>query len=523
MLNIKDKFTGLLLFLLGTAWGNWWTTEILSCPEWWFIGEVALLTGSGICIIRKLNGNWKVLLPALLLLPAMLMPSGDWQSVLVPFIFGMWYGSDDNLSSEWKPSRIFCGGLLLGGVLAGIIVPLPELSVAIVILSLLFAGIKISSSAFWEMVLLGAMTLFLIYPEAKTVSKPAKLEPGTVISAFSLVPAKASFRRPTISFTGGRESELQQHARELFPVSNMLFLPELAGTLPSKSDLIVVCGLSETGDSGAAAMLRSLNENGVLLFPVELCHILPDLSWHTLPGSAGKYAAASPGRVLNVDPDEMDKEFEKHFSRVPDLAPSAGILAGMLVDFKSEKITFPAKLKKNFTRHSCVAAIALIYLTAAALRRGRKSGLENFRIFVNCSGYTLLTAVTVPVIFAGLPTVASLRTLVTAMAVMWFFRRPYPRSKGFIWFAGLLAITALGATYINSWIFAISALVFGGYTFAVLDGELRGKESDFSDPLRFIAAAAGACAVYWLQKLELPYYILFSAAAILRGWSLLRN
>ena len=523
MLNIKDKFTGLMLFLLGTAWGNWWTTDILSCPEWWFIGEIALLTGSGVCLIRKLSGVWKIFLPALLLLPAVLMPAGDWQSVLVPFVFGMWYGSNEELSSEWKPSRIFCGGLLLGGVLAGVIMPLPGVAPAIAVPTLLLAGWKLSTSAFCEMVLLSAVMLFLIYPEPENLSKPAVLEPGTVISAFSLVPARETPRRPQISFIGGRESELQQHARELYPVSNMLFLPELPGTLPAKSDLIVVCGLPETGDSGAAAMLRALRKDGILLFPAELCRLLPELSWHKLPGSGGKYAAASPGRVLDTDPDKMDKEFEKHFRRAPDLAPAAGILAGMLVDFKSGKLTFPPKHKKDFMRHSCIAAIAFIYLMIAALRRGRKAEMENFRIFINCAGYTLLAAVTVPVIFAGLPTVASLRSLVTAMAVMWFFRRPYPRSKSFIWFAGLLAVTALGATLMNSWIFAISALVFGGYTFAVLDGELCTRHAGSADPLRFIAAALAACAVYWIQKLDLPYHILFSAAALLRCWSLLRN
>ena len=512
-----------MLFLLSTAWGNWWTTEILSCPEWWFIGEITLLTGCGICIGRKLNGSWKTFFPALFLLPVLLIPAGNLQSVLVPLFFGLWYGSNETIATQWRLSRIFCGGLLLGGLLAGVIMPMPALAPAIAILSLLIAGLNISASLFCETILISTMIVFLIFPEKKVPKKPEKLDPGTVLCALSLVPERENPpARPVISFVGDEEKELFNHARELFAISNMVFLPDMPGTLPRKSDLIVIRSLPETGDNGCAAIIRSLRHNGVILLPVKHCTLFPKLSWHILPGSNEKYAAASPGRILNTDPIAMDNGLTGHFRKAPDQAPLAGVLSGMLLDFKSRKVILSAPEKKDFFSHLFLISAAAIYLLIEVFFRNRKEKTEKFRIFLNAAGYTVMAAVTVPVIFAGLPTMAVLRALVTAMAVMWFFRRPYPRNKNFIWFAGLLALVSLGISWTGNWIFAAAALVFGGYTLAVLDGELCSKNT-CGTPLRFLAAAAGAFAIFWMQQQNLPSYILFTAAAIMRGWSWLRN
>ena len=524
MLNTKGKFNLLLLFLLSTAWGNWWTTEILSCPEWWFIGEISLLTGCGICIARKLNGSWKTFFPALFLLPAILMPAGNLQSMLVPLLFGFWYGSDDTIASQWRLSRIFCGGLLLGGLLAGVIMPMPALAPAIAILTLLIAGLNISTSLFCEMILLSAVVVFIIFPEKKNPERPEQLDPGTVLCALSLVPERENPpARPVISFVGGEEKELLNHVRELFAVSHMVFLPDMPGTLPQQSDLIVIRDLPENGDKGRAAIIRSLRHNGVIMIPASDCKSFPELSWHTLPGSNGKYAAASPDRILNIDPALMDDGLTGHFRKLPEQAPLSGILSGMLLDFKSRKLILPAPEKKDFFRHLLLISAAALYLFIESFFRNRKEKTEKFRIFLNSAGYTVMAAVTVPVIFAGLPTMTVLRALVTSMAVMWFFRLPYPRNKNFIWFAGLLALVSLGISWTGNWIFAAAALVFGGYTFAVLDGELCSKNSSCCTPLRFLAAAAGAFAVFWMQQQNLPSYILFTAAAVMRCWSWLRN
>ena len=521
MLNIKGKFNLLLLFLLGTAWGNWWITEILSCPEWWFIGEVTLLTGCGICIGRKAKEDWQRFFAAIFMLPVVMMPAGNLQSAILPLFFGIWYGSNDTFASQWKLSRVFCGGLLLGSLLAGVAVPIPLTTPVIAIITLLIAGLNISAALFFEMILLSAMIIYLIFPAKKQSYKVEKLDPGTVLCALSLVPERKY--PPVISFIGGEEKELINHARELFAISNIFFLPDLPGTLPRKSDLIVIRKLPETGDSGTAAIVRSLRDNGVILLPVKDCALFRDLSWHILPGSEEKYAAASPGRILNTDPELMDESLIRHFRKIPEQSPPAGLLSGMLIDFKSEKVFLPAPVKKDFFRHIFIIAAAAIYLTATSFCRKNGAKVEKIRIFINSAGYTMMAAVTIPVIFAGLPTITSLRALITAIAIMWLFRRPYPRNKNFIWFAGLLALVSLAATFSGNWIFAAAALVFGGYTFAVLDEELCKNNDSCAVTLRFLAAAAGAFAVYWMQKQNLPPYIIFTTAAVMRTWSWLRN
>ena len=524
MLKLRQKFNSLLLFLLGIAWGSWLVTELLSCPEWWFIGEVILLIGSGICLVRYLPGLWRIMSPGILLLPVLLLPKGDLQSILMLFLFGMWYGSDDELSIQWSISRVFCSGLLIGGVLAGIFTPMPWLIPSLAILTLLITGIRAEGS-FWEMVLLTAIFTCLYFPEPVKPAQELKLEPGTVISAFSLVPDDQNDpkRLPLISFVGGKGKDLHQTATELYPVSDMVFLPELPGTVPQKSDLVVVYRLPDTGDGGSASLVRTLRPGGVLMMPREYCNSLPELTWYTLPGSNERYAAASPGRDLKVDRFAMDRQLEKHFRMSPETAPSPGILSGMLIDFRSSEIKYPAKPGKEFFRHVFPAAAALLCLLLLTVAGIRKKQMENTRIVVNCAGYTLLAASTIPLIFSGLPTVACLRTLVAILAVMWFFRRPYPRDAKYTRFAGLLSLLALGLFWRGDWYLAVTALFFGGYAFAVLDEELCRKNNFAVAPLRFLGAALGIYAVYLMQKYNLPPYILPVSALLLRFWSWFRN
>ncbi len=526
MQKFKEIFTGILLFAIGIGWGNRWTTEILSCPEWWFIGELALLTGCGIALIRFLHGSWRMTLPPLLLMLTLPLPNGDLQSVLIPVLFGMWYFSEETLSSQWRVSRTFCGGLLIGGVIAGVFPQLPWIMPAVAVLSLLLAGIRISTLFFWEMVLLSEVVIFIACPFSPPEAPPEKIEPGTVLCAYSLVPEKAEgIRRHRVIFVGGEERYIFSSANELYPICYLSFIPELPGAVPEKSDLIIVSSLPETGDNGAAALLRALRPGGVLVLPRTLVHILPQLSWHILPGSAGNYAAASPERELDTNPEKMDRQLMAHFRNAPNHAPAGGVLSGLLIDFKSQQLPLIIpEVKKDFLRHLIPVVIAGWILIISAFRNVCQKRMEKFRIVLNCAGYTMLAALTVPMIFSGLPAVPSLRTLVCAVALMWFFRRPYARKKNHIWFAGLLSLIALAAVWSGSWIFAAAALVFGGYTFAVLDGELCWKDEPFTaEPLRFLAVALGAYAAYWMQRKNLPPYMLFSAVALMRFWSWFRS
>ena len=163
-------------------------------------------------------------------------------------------------------------------------------------------------------------------------------------------------------------------------------------------------------------------------------------------------------------------------------------------------------------------------LIAAAVKNARQQKNETGRLLINCIGYTMLVMLTVPHILSGMPPVGGLRTLTATVALLWIFRRPYRRKRDYLCFAGILALGALAASWFENWICSAAALVFGGYTFAALDGELISADRDNdSESIRFLGFAIGMMLTGAITFFPHPEIILFIAAALLRFWSWFRN
>ena len=154
--KIKKHFSEILIFALGIGWGDLWITELLSCPEWWFFAVNALLVGCGIWIIRKLPDDDRSTIAAFLSAAVLLLDASDLRSVLLPLIFGCWYGSNEALANLWRESRTFCGGLLLGAAVAGIFT-IPQLPAVLATVIFIDAGFRSSKLRFAE------LTIFAVF------------------------------------------------------------------------------------------------------------------------------------------------------------------------------------------------------------------------------------------------------------------------------------------------------------------------------------------------------------------------
>ena len=550
MLKLKDKLTSLLLFTAGILWGNCWISEFLSCPEWWFIAGNTILCGGGIALANFLPDSWKKTAPALPLMLILLLPPGTARMILLPLFFGIWYGGNDQIFRQWQISRIFCGGMVIGGVIPGIIafdyhwawnifsqlglkfkffetgekglLFFPSFAPVLAVTLLIYSGLQRSWKGFLENLLLTAVVLQMLLPLPAPV--PAVIpEPGTVISGFSLIGNTG--KTPKIAVIGIPFDEAKICFQELDPVAYIILLPELPGTLPENCDMIVATDLPLSGDRGKAALKRALKPEGILILPAECVSLIPENIWHTLPGSNGKYAVSSPQKKLTLDPRQMDRQLEWHYRKRKEIAPAPGALTGLLCDFESKQlITGTPENNTSLIFPLTTVACILLFLLFIMVKSIRKTGNETGRIIINCAGFAMVAAATLPMIAKLLPNSGGIRSLLTATAILWVFRRPYKRKKDYTWFAGLLALLSLGACFFADNSFAAAALIFSGYAFASLDGELlNSKRDNFAEAIRFPALALGIFLAGVIQYFAMPEYILPAVACALRFWSWLRN
>ncbi len=540
MRKIKDKIAALLLFAIAIIWGNIWTTEFLSCPEWWFAGVNALLFGVGIYIADMLPGQWRTAISGWLLAIVSLIGLPVLSSALLPFAAGVWYGSNAKLYRSWQISRTFCAGLLIGGIFAGIINIPQILPVLLALLVMLQSGLQGTWLHFCEMVLLACFYLWGQPAEHPELPPPEKFDPGTVITAFAMVQkAPGDSAAPRVVFVGGNGESLYNTGHVLSPAAEMVFLPELPGTVTPGSDLIVVSRLPEIGTGGAASLARSLAPGGVLVMPLEYCRELPAESWYILPGSEGRYAAMTPGGEVELDPDKLDANFVRRYPQQMENAPLGGALAGMLVDYEAHKLTFSIPAGKSFFRFLYYAMGAGGFLLIIWLLRLKKGGRDNLRILLNCAGFILLTAFLMPIGLSGLPVIPAVTALLLIISLIWIFRRPVrwsssaapaaapgkliPHRNFRLVFSGLVSLLALFFSFGSSWIAAVAALISGGYFFAELDAELCSKRDISTEPVRFLGFALGAFAANYMQNTGVPFWGFFLTVVLLRGWSFFRS
>lgn len=533
MTEFRKKISKLFLFLLGILWGYLWVLELLSCPEWWFISSNALLVGTGIFAIKKLPDYCRRMVPALLVLLLFCFFPSDLQSILLPFFFGCWYGGESEVFCDWKSSRTFCGGILFGGIFAGIGWLLPFWSDWRPFIVPLLIALVLINSVFREslfdtlgMVFLSIFFIWCSLPQSTPV--PEAMDTGTVLAALSLVEFREEGQgSPKISFIGDRNPVYDRIFEELYLDSVCrISRSKLPGTVSAGTDLIIVTELPETGDRGIAALRRALRKNAVLVMPSCYWELFPGNKWHILPGSDGEYAATSMDRELDLDPDKMDLQLAGHFRTVKTMAfaPLPGAFAGMLIDFKPQSRVIAKPEVRNFSNHLISGALALAALLMIWVVREKRQGSECFRVILNSSGYAMLAGLFLPVVFRELPTGDHFRAICVVSALVWIFRRPVPDSKKRFWLSGVCAAGMLAASYFfRNIYFMMSALIAGGYFFAVLDGELCVSRDNETEALRFLGFAAGAFVSGVIIAAGIPWYLFFLTVMVLRGWSWLRN
>ena len=519
-----EKSGALPLLTAGICFGHLWMGEFLAFPEWWFVGVCALIFGAGCAAAPLLPERWRDLAPALVMPLILLMKEPDWRTISAAFVFGIWLGGG-RIAALWRPSRSFCGGILLGGVLIGVGMPLPPTALPVLLCAsmLIYAGIRLGGDGVPATI--GAVVLLAwCWPRPEIPPQP-EIDPGTVITAFAAVTPPSSDRRPRAVFIGGSEENRKECYDELAPACDLLFFPELPGVIPEKRDLIVAISMPPLGDGGAAAMLRALNNGGVLVLPVRECGILPEFPWYILPGSRGAYAICAPDRQLTMDPAALDENLARLYRSTPDFAPLPGALEGELIRFRSRRLSFAPTGERFMVRYLISGCAALLFLVICLPFRRRDLPREKRRIVLNCFVWTVLSAMLIQRICAGIVPVSGVYGLIGAAALMWFFRRPVDaRSRSFDQFAGFLSLLLLiPCFFFGSWIPALAALLSGGYYFASLDGELCGARPPGTEPLRFAAVAAGALAVFAIQRRQLDPQICFAAAALLRAWTWFRS
>ena len=120
------------------------------------------------------------------------------------------------------------------------------------------------------------------------------------------------------------------------------------GWMPKrKYDIVIIVDGSASMRAAPGRILNMLSADGVLVMPLELCALLPELPWRTMPGGGQRrFAAAVPDKKapLEISGDKIEKNLHEIF-RNSNSEYSKNILngaiSGVLIDFVSTAPLLP--------------------------------------------------------------------------------------------------------------------------------------------------------------------------------------
>ena len=321
-----------------------------------------------------------------------------------------------------------------------------------------------------------------------------EISPATWVSAAGLSEKKV----PSILMISKKypsaKSVIEAAATEHVDVIHPGWRPE------RKYDVVVVVDGSAAMRAAPARILNMLSPGGILIMPLELCALMPDLPWRTMPGGGKRmFAAAAPDKKvpLEISGEKIEKNlFELFRSSNSEYGKNIlnGAISGALIDFSPVAPVLPELPGRSDGSKEILWGIAGILLLLEILLHN-KSGREYAVSIISAAIYGLSCG-----ILAGNNEIyqsqdGGIVFYLLAVLPLW---RKLPLNGISLRIISVLAGGALWLWYLMPCIYtALSALVLAGLNFAGCRSRFQAERRSYfewQDALTF-AALAGA---FWL-------------------------
>ena len=516
-MNYKKILFHFALLCSGFLWGAIYLHEITLCNQIWFLLYIVLGNGAGFFLGLKLPGRfWKTVLIAGLLL-LVWGSGGRWAVLLLPWLSGLWYRSIPLAVVNWRFSRSLCAGLFLGALLSGFAGTF--FAVAGIVIFLPFLWKKYFRWQWVTVILISMAVIFCFRGERS--GKNMQLSTGSAMTALGLVDSK---EKPEVLLTGRKNDIKNLFINDDFlMVANPDFISP--GLNSKKYDLVIAESLPELYDGGISALVRMLAPGGILVVPVEFCGALPQWQFLILPGSNGKFAVAGQGRKLSFDPDKIDANLSRYSMHLPEnIRTVPGALGGMLQGVNEKKVEKMIVFNDPdiFRAAFFVALITVItaLLRICSVSRTRR---DLFRLMLNSGSYTVFLLLLLPEIIQTTWFLPVMYQFLSGLGIYWYFRRPVDKNYRFSGVLGIGALMAFWAGRNGNWLWQFPAVFLGGFSFSVLDGELRCKTGIRAEVIRFAGIACGMAAMIFCNRFGVSQQSVFIAVCLLRLWSIIRS
>ncbi len=271
--------------------------------------------------------------------------------LLLPVAF--YFGLTETLRRRNRAGRFVCG--LISGVLLGWRFDFAAISLLAAGVVLFFAAnreerkkstagkFRIVTGWVFNCVAVALVMLLEFYPEPlnKFVKKKNEhhLAPVTLISSVGLSEKSA----PQVLLISRRQPVFDSVLEQILADRIHLLLP---GKRTGRKYDVVIAEYLPAAMRLPGRISDLLAPGGVLVMPVDLCYLLPELHWRTLPGRGdGGFCAAAPDRKapLIINGEVVEKNLRKIIrsdkifseSPIPD-----GTISGAMVDFDSVEPSF---------------------------------------------------------------------------------------------------------------------------------------------------------------------------------------
>ena len=267
-----------------------------------------------------------------------------------------------------------------------------------------------------------------------------------------------------------------------------------------KYDVVIIVDGSAAMRAAPERILNMLSPDGVLVMPLELCSLLPDLPWRTLPGSGWRtFVAAVPDKKapLEISGEKIEKNLHEIFRNSNSEYGKNildGAISGALIDFSPVSPVLPELPGRRDGSAEMLWGVAGILLLLEILLHN-KSGREYAVSIISAAIYGLSCG-----IFSGNNEIyqspdGGIVFYLLAVLPLW---RKLPLNGVALRIISVLAGGALWLWYVVPGMYtALGALVLAGLNFSGCRSRFQTERRSYfewQDALTF-AALAGA---FWL-------------------------